>query len=413
VPKITKRAIDAAAPKAASYFLWCSELSGFGVRIQPSGRRTYYVDYRLHGRRKRFALGVHGKVTTEEARKLALSILGAVAKGEDPGAPRRGAITVADLCKRYMAAARQGAPFGKRRLPKRPSTLRQDQARIDRHIIPLLGARRVKDLSRADVAQFIRDVTIGKTAIVERTAKPRGKTVVTGGGGAATRTVNFLSAVLTFAINEGIIEYNPAHGVVRQAYGKRTRRLTPDEYRVLGRALRDAEREGERWQTITGVRLLALTGCRVGEITDLKWSEIDEWGHCFRLPWTKEGPNDRPIGKVVFDLLAVMERRDGDSFILWGVKNPDGPFGGMPKGLRRLMARVGLAGVTAHTLRHSFSTTASALGYPDAVVGALLGHAGTTVTSLYIHPLDPDLIEAADRTAARIDVFLNFSGNDP
>jgi integrase len=345
VPEITKRAIDAAAPKAASYFLWCSELSGFGVRIQPSGRRTYYVDYRLHGRRKRFALGVHGKVTTEEARKLALSILGAVAKGEDPGAPRRGAITVADLCKRYMAAARQGAPFGKRRLPKRPSTLRQDQARIDRHIIPLLGARRVKDLSRADVAQFIRDVTIGKTAIVERTAKPRGKTVVTGGGGAATRTVNFLSAVLTFAINEGIIEYNPAHGVVRQAYGKRTRRLTPDEYRVLGRALRDAEREGERWQTITGVRLVALTGCRVGEITDLKWSEIDEWGHCFRLPWTKEGPNDRPIGKVVFDLLAVMERRDGDSFILWGVKNPDGPFGGMPKGLR-LMARVGLAGVT-------------------------------------------------------------------
>jgi integrase len=256
-------------------------------------------------------------------------------------------------------------------------------------------------------------VTIGKTAIVEQTAKPRGKTVVTGGGGAATRTVNFLSAVLTFAINEGIIEYNPAHGVVRQAYGKRTRRLTPDEYRVLGRALRDAEREGERWQTITGVRLLALTGCRVGEITDLKWSEIDEWGHCFRLPWTKEGPNDRPIGKVVFDLLAVMERRDGDSFILWGVKNPDGPFGGMPKGLRRLMARVGLAGVTAHTLRHSFSTTASALGYPDAVVGALLGHAGTTVTSLYIHPLDPDLFEAADRTAARIDVFLNFSGNDP
>ena len=78
-------------------------------------------------------------------------------------------------------------------------------------------------------------MTTGQTAIVERT-KPRGKAVVTGGAGTAARAANFLGAILTFAVNEGIIEHNVAHGVERKADEKRTRRLAPDEYRVLGSA---------------------------------------------------------------------------------------------------------------------------------------------------------------------------------
>ena len=70
-------------------------------------------------------------------------------------------MTVAELCSNYMAVSKQGAPFGKRRQPKKPSTLRQDQAQ--RHILPLLGAKRVCELTRADISKFIMDVTTGKT----------------------------------------------------------------------------------------------------------------------------------------------------------------------------------------------------------------------------------------------------------
>ena len=231
---------------------------------------------------------------------------------------------------------------------------------IARHIVPLLGSRRVKDLNRADVAKFIREVT------------------ATSGAGAATRTVNFLSAILTFAVHEDIIEYNPAHHVPRQPYGRRDRRLSPDEYRALGRALRE---EGEIWQTIIGVKLLALTGCRIGEVINLKWSEIDAAEHCLRLAWTKEGASVRPIGQAALDLLGTLVPHPGSPFILYGVRDPSRLFGGLQKGLRRLMARAGLIGVSAHSFRHSYASVAASFGLADSTIGAMLGHAGSSVTS--------------------------------
>ena len=203
MPRLTKQVVDAAGPKAAAYFIWCDSLPGFGVRVHPTGRKAYYVDYyNAAGARKRMKIGAHGKITTEEARKLALAVLGDATKGQDPAserATRRSAITVRELCADYMAAADKGLIFGKRGQPKKPYTVSQDRARINRHIVPLLGRRLVCELTRADVTRFIRDVTVGKTATVEKT-KPRGKARVTGGAGTAARAANFLGAILSYAV---------------------------------------------------------------------------------------------------------------------------------------------------------------------------------------------------------------------
>ncbi|MBI5112276.1 MAG: integrase arm-type DNA-binding domain-containing protein [Rhodovulum sp.] len=100
MPKLTKSIVDAAELKDGPYFIWCSELPGFGVRVFPSGKRVYYADYRNKaGVRKRMSLGPHGKLTTEAARKLAVITLGGVLKGEDPAeerSTRRNSLTTAD-----------------------------------------------------------------------------------------------------------------------------------------------------------------------------------------------------------------------------------------------------------------------------------------------------------------------------
>ncbi len=406
--KLTKQIVDAAEPKSKAFFIWCDTLPGFALRVHPSGRRVYYADYRTRdGVRRRMTIGAHGKVTTEEARKLALQVLGGAAKGEDPAeerATRRSAITVEGLCAQYMAAAGRGLIFGKRGLPKKASTIAQDRARINRHIVPLIGRKPVRDLTRADVARFIRDVTTGKTAIVERT-RLRGKAVVSGGAGAAARTANFLGAILSFAVAEGIVERNVAHGVKRQADQKRTRRLTPDEYKVLGLAIGQAEQDGETWQAVAGARLLALSACRLGEIVKLQWSEVDEPGGCFRLVDTKEGASVRPIGRRAFELLATLPRVDGCPYVLSAARGA-GHFGGLPHAVRRIAKRAGLEGVSAHTLRHSFASMAGDLGYAEVTISAMLGHAGGSVTSRYIHHLDSVLVAAASRVAARIDAAM-------
>jgi hypothetical protein len=135
-----------------------------------------------------------------------MALLGQVAKGGDPAeerATRRASLTVRELCERYLAAAEKGVILGKGGEPKKASTLVTDRSRITRHILPLLGGRRVADLTLADVNWFMRDVTGGRTALVEKTDRLRGKSIVEGGKGAAARTVGLLGGILSFAVSEG------------------------------------------------------------------------------------------------------------------------------------------------------------------------------------------------------------------
>ncbi|MGX9979606.1 tyrosine-type recombinase/integrase [Methylobacterium fujisawaense] len=405
MPKLSKRVVEAAEPQGRDYFLWCDELPGFGVRIFASGRRSYLVQYRASGRSRRFTIGLHGALTAEEARREAKGLLGQVAKGEDPAeerATRRGSMTVAELCDVYLAAADKGLIMGKGGQAKKASTLYVDRGRIERHIKPLLGRRLVAELTTPDVQRFVRDVQAGKTAGVVKTGF-RGKAVVEGGPGTAARTVGLLGGILSYAVSERVITLNPATGVKRPADKKRKRRLTPDEYAALGKALAEAEEGGaERWQAVAGVRLLALTGCRLGEIVKLRWSEIDRAEPCLRLEDSKEGASVRPISKAVLLILDGIKRPPGSVYVLPAARGGQGPFASLDDALERLAGRAGLEGVTAHTLRHSFASTAGDLGYSDSTIGAMLGHAGHGVTSRYIHHLDAVLLAAADRVAMQV-----------
>ncbi|MFF9552747.1 tyrosine-type recombinase/integrase [Methylobacterium fujisawaense] len=413
MPKLSKRVVEAAEPQGRDYFLWCDELPGFGVRIFASGRRSYLVQYRASGRSRRFTIGLHGALTADEARREAKGLLGQVAKGEDPAeerATRRGSMTVAELCDAYLAAADRGLIMGKGGQAKKASTLYVDRGRIERHIKPLLGRRLVAELTTPDVQRFVRDVQAGKTAGVVKTGF-RGKAVVEGGPGTAARTVGLLGGILSYAVSERVITLNPATGVKRPADKKRKRRLTPDEYAALGKALAEAEEGGaERWQAVAGVRLLALTGCRLGEIVKLRWSEVDRAEPCLRLEDSKEGASVRPISKAVLLILDGIERPPGSVYVLPTARGGQGPFASLDDALERIAGRAGLEGVTAHTLRHSFASTAGDLGYSDSTIGAMLGHAGHGVTSRYIHHLDAVLLAAADRVAMQVAGAMSETG---
>src|SRR3984893_16332685 len=266
MPKLTKSIVDAATPREKQFTIWCSELKGFGVFIQRSGSRTYFVDYRNRdGVRKRMTIGRHGTITPEQARKLAIATLGEAVKGEDPAEERvrrRMALTVKELCDHYLAAADKGLILGKGDRPKKASSLYVDRGRINRHIVPLLGKKRVQTLKPADINKFLEDVASGKSATIEKTNKKRGKSIVRGGLGTAARTAGLLGGILTYAVGQGIIERNPAHGVRKPADGVKKRRLSDDEYRVLGRILQERAADDQFKTTVQIIRYLALTARR-------------------------------------------------------------------------------------------------------------------------------------------------------
>ncbi len=205
--KLTKRVLDAVKPSATrDEFLWDDEIPGFGLRTKPSGVRSFIVQYRNgSGTSRRVTLGKFGVLTPDEARKMARQALAEVARGGDPVEKRsqdRNAMTIRRLCRAYLEAVEGGSILGKGKRPKKPSTLATDRGRIERHILPLLGSRRVRDLTTPDIVRFMREVTAGKTADDVKTGF-RGRAIVQGGAGTASRTVGLLGGILSFAVSEG------------------------------------------------------------------------------------------------------------------------------------------------------------------------------------------------------------------
>lgn len=199
--KLTKRTVDATDIRASDYVLWDDDLPGFGLRVFKSGKRSYVVQYRAAGRSRRVTIGLHGVWTPEEARREAKVLLGAVARGGDPAEERkldREAITVKELCSRYLEDLRNGLVLGKRGRPKKPTTISTDVGRIERHIVPLLGNRRVRDLAKSDITQAMKDIMAGKTRANVKTDRLRGRAIVRGGAGTAARTIGLFGGILTY-----------------------------------------------------------------------------------------------------------------------------------------------------------------------------------------------------------------------
>ncbi|MFM8534484.1 MAG: tyrosine-type recombinase/integrase, partial [Acidimicrobiia bacterium] len=202
----------------------------------------------------------------------------------------------------------------------------------------------------------------------------------------------------TYAVSDGIIDVNPVEGVKKPADKRRQRRLRAEEYAKLGRALVASVEVGETPQVIDGVWLLALSGCRLGEIVNLKWGEVDSEGGALRLADNKEGASIRPAGKPFLAYLAKIGRTDDCATVLRPARAGQ-VFGGLANGWRRIAKRAGFSDVTPHTLRQSFASVAADLGYAESTVAAMLGHAAGSVTSRYMHHLDSVLVAAADRVA--------------
>lgn len=152
MPKLTKRIVDTAEARPAEYFVWDSDIPGFGLRVRPSGRKGYVVQYHAGRRSRRISLGPSTVLTCEQARTRAITIVAAARNGEAPAAERgagRKAITVKELAERFdkeHIVIRVKASTGKeyRRNPRR-------------FILPALGQFTVTGITRADVAKFHHD----------------------------------------------------------------------------------------------------------------------------------------------------------------------------------------------------------------------------------------------------------------
>jgi integrase len=210
-----------------------------------------------------------------------------------------------------------------------------------------------------------------------------------------------LGAIFTYAVRRGLRSDNPVHGVVRPADGRRERRLTDDEYKALGVALKKAAAANIWPPAIAAARFLALTGWRSGEALTLRSPEIDLGRRTAKLSDTKTGTSTRPLSHAACEVLRSLTRST-DSDLVFAATRGDGRMAGFPKFWARIAALGGLpVDITPHVLRHSLASLAADLGYSETTIAALIGHRGHSITSRYVHTADTVLLAAADAVANR------------
>ena len=196
---------------------------------------------------------------------------------------------------------------------------------------------------------------------------------------------------------------NPCWKVKRYKEVKRERYLTPDELARLGKVLREANGELE---AATCIRLLLLTGCRLGEIQTLKWDYVDFRAGVLRLPDSKTGAKVVPVGKAALNVLANIPRIEGNPYVITG--KVEGQYlTDIQKPWRRLRARAGLDTLRIHDLRHSFASDALQLGADLTMIGRLLGHTQVQTTARYAHLKTGFVQQTADTIAEVISSALN------
>lgn len=407
---LTKTDID---DMPADSTLWDSgrgSVAGFGVRRQRK-HPTFCLKYSQSGKQRWLTIGRYGSPwTVDQARNEAKRLLGLVAAGEDPAAERDRPKppTMGDLCDRYMEIAEAGAILTRFNRPKKQSTLSIDRGRIDRHIKPLIGTKAVTDIDGRDVKRLIEDITVGKTKARIKT-KARGRANVTGGAATAARVADLLSGIMTWAVDEGFIDRNPVHKVRRFRSEAKQRFLDPTELGRLGTVLtrgRDTQDKEIHPYALSIIKLLCLTGCRIGEITGLRWTELDIALNCLRLADTKTGKSLRPIGGAALAVFKGQRRVAGKSFVFPGSKG-NAAYQGIGKEARRIFEAAQVENATPHTLRHTFASFASELGYSDGTIAGLLGHKGRGITSRYVHLPDKALASAAEAVSAVIAAALS------
>ncbi|MFG1393703.1 tyrosine-type recombinase/integrase [Xanthobacter agilis] len=399
--RITKRVVDAAAPRADKWFTWDSEIPGFGLVVMPSGTKSYVLRYRTaEGRDRRMALGRAGVLTPDQARAMAREALVKVTSGADPLAERRdrrAGATMNDLFDRYIAEY----------LPLLAARTSGERRRlIDKHLRPEVGLLTVEGFGVQDARRL--HFAMRRTPIQ------------------ANAAIEALSKAMALAEEWGLRPegINPCSRVKKYPANARDRFLSYDEIVRLGAALEEAETTGLPWDVDEGmanakhlvkpenrrtpvdpaavavVRLLLLTGARLSEITELQWPHVDFHRGTLALPYQKgRARRAHPVAASALDVLARWRRVEGVPWVFPSASDANRAItvSVMQNAWQRIRHRAGLDDVHLHDLRHTFGTAASRSGGNAFQIRDVLRHSGIAMSARYVNP-DADPMRALTET---------------
>ena len=394
--KMTDIGIGNLKLKAQRYEAWEDGRSGFGLRVAPSGRKTFIYMFWRHGKARRMTLGKYGArddggISLAEARIKYAEAKKALHDGDDPAADKvehnraeRTAETVTELVELYLE---------KWSRPRKRSAS-EDERILYKDVTPAWGKRRAKDIKRKDVIALL-------DSIVERGAPIQ-----------ANRTLACVRRMFNWAVKRDLLDASPCVQIERPAKeNQRDRALSDEEVKTFWHGLEKAEMT----ETIRlALKLQLVTGQRKGEILTAEWSEIDTEGKVWTVPAEKAKNNMQhavPLTPLALEILGTLKRDNGESDLLFESPRKKGwPVTGqsVDHAVRNNRALIGVDNVTPHDLRRTVATRLAALGTNRLVLSKILNHMDRSVTGRYdTHHYLPEKRAALERWAVHLERVIS------
>ena len=370
-------------PRAREYTVWDTRMAGFGVRVRPSGYKSYVYHDNRAGRSTRYTLGRTGLMSVEEARWKCHEVV----IGAGPDGSRENTDEVrAPLFRDFVAGEWKTARYDR----YKSSTRRPTTSALNGQLLPVFGALVLERITRTNVTKWFDEYSRSSP-------------------GGANWTLALLQRIMNQALACGHVRSNPARGIKKNPRPKMTRFLSREEIRrlheVLDRCV--AQRPSRRHQADI-IRLLLLTGCRRGEIVNLQWKEVK--ADVLNLADTKTGPRRVYLNAQAQDIIERQPRRGSD----YVFPSPHVPSQALSKDMKlwyRVRKEAGIEDVRLHDLRHSHASQAVLQGVPLPVVSKLLGHTHLSMTLRYAHVADQEVEAAAERIGNTIARACGLSGS--
>ncbi len=368
--RLSDRNVARLCAERAEYTVWDTRTAGLGVRVRPSGHRTFiHLDSR-GGSPKRRTLGQTTLMTVEEARVRCFDIQSDRLEVQEPA-------SAVPLFRDFVAGAWKSECYER----LKPSSRRSVDSRLARQLLPTFGGVPLDRLDRRSVHLWF------------------DRCSATAPGG-ANRTLGVLCQIMNHAKVHGHIESNPASGIRRNPGRKHNRFLSRDEIRRLHVELdRCVTERPSRAAQADVIRLLSYTGCRFSEIRLLKWQEVE--ADALNLADSKTGPRKVYLNCKAREIIK-RQSRTHCPYVFPSPNDPSQPTPQTPSVWYLVRKRSGIEDVRLHDLRHNFASMAVLNGVPLPTVARLLGHQQVSMTLRYAHVADKDVEAAAERVGRAI-----------
>ena len=376
--KLTDAGIARLRPEVREYVIWDLGMAGLGVRVRPSGSRTFIYHRKTDRGVKKMSFGPALLRKVEDVRLDCLAAASEAVQADGQ------AHELMPLFQDFVAGSWTEVHFD----GYKPSTQRNFRNILKRHLLPAFGLQRLDRITRRRALRWFENYS--KIA-----------------PGYANKSLDLLGQILNHAIACGHIKVNPTRGIARNPSRKLTRFLSCEEIVHLHRVL-DCYMEGStsQAQQVDIIRLLLLTGCRKGEIVRLRREEVK--GDRLELRDSKTGPRtvllNGPAQRIVERRMAL-----GNGFWVFPStkdsarhQDPNLPL------WYRIRREAGIEDVRLHDLRHTVASQAVLNGVPLPVAARLLGHSDVRMTMRYAHVGDKEVEAAAERVGQAIGAMMSM-----